>query len=206
MDYTKIYRTDVAALLGSGGSGSGGSGDEVLAIVPYRLAPGAERVERTPQVIERRLEPLPRRLRRRAQDVHGRARRSGGDRSPLDRILAIDWPWNRIDWDARLAGTSVAGGTGSHAVRIADATRDGAGHFAVATAHRFVVVRRIGTDKFTFAAEAPRADVVYARRRGRPFQRGRVVIGFVDGSQLTVDIGIFTAGQANRLVTALSPQ
>jgi hypothetical protein len=198
MDYTKIYRADVAALLGPG--------DEVLAIVPYRLAPGAERIERTPQVIERRLEPLPRRLRRRAQDAHDRTRRPGDGRSPLDRILAIDWPWNRIDWDARLGGTSVAGGPGSHAVRIADATRDRAGHFGVVTAHRLVVVRRVGTDKFTMAAEAPRADVVYARRRGRLFQRGRVLIGFVDGSQLAVDTGILSARQAGRLVTALSPQ
>jgi hypothetical protein len=198
MNYTKIYRTDVAALLDPG--------DEVLAIVPYRLAPGAERIERTPEVIERRLEPLPRRLRRRAQDAHGRMRRPGGGRSPLDGILAIDWPWNRIDWDAKLAGTSVTGIPGSHAVQIADATRDGTGHFGVVTAHRFVVVRQVGTDKFTVAAEAPRADVVYVRRRGRPFQRGRVVIGFVDGSQLAVGTGILFARQATRLVTALSPQ
>lgn len=199
MDYTKIYQADITQLLGPD--------DQILTVVPYRLAHGAERVERDAEVIERRLRPLPRGVRRRAQELGARDRRGDGtaQRSLLDRILDIDWPWNKIDWDEKFAGTSVAGRPGSLAVRLADGTRHGVGQFGVVTARRFVVVRRIATDRFTLVAEAPRNDVVQARRRSRPFQRGRVVIGFVDGSRLAVDTGILLAGQAKRLVAALAP-
>jgi hypothetical protein len=196
MDYTKIYQADIATLLGPD--------DQVLAVVPYRPAPGAERVERTPDVVERRLRPLPRGVRRRAQEAHAEERRPDG-RSLLDRLLDIDWPWNRLDWDEKLGGTSVAGAPGSLAVRLADSTRNGVAQYGVVTAQRFVVVRRVGTDRFTVVAEAPRGEVVYARRGGRLFQRGRVVIGFTDGSQLAVLTGIFVSGQAKRLAAALSP-
>jgi hypothetical protein len=178
MDYTKIYSADIAQLLGPE--------DQVVAVVPYRLAHGAERVERDAEVIERRLRPLPRGLRRRAQELGTRERPADGtaNRSLLDRILDIDWPWNGIDWDEKFAGTSVAGLPGSLAVRLADGTRHGVRQFGVVTTRRFVVVRR---------------------RRSRPFQRGRVVIGFADGSRLAVATGILLAGQAKRLVAALSP-
>lgn len=199
MDYTKIYHADITQLLGPD--------DQVVAVVPYRLAHGAERVERDPEVIERRLRPLPRGLRRRVQELGSRERPADGtaNRSPLDRILDIDWPWNGIDWDEKFAGTSVAGRPGSLAVRLADGTRHGVRQFGVVTTLRFVVVRRIATDSFTLVAEAPRSDVVQAKRRSRPFQRGRVVIGFADGSQLAVATGILLAGQAKRLIAALSP-
>ena len=199
MDYTKIYQADIAKLLGPD--------DQVFAVVPYRLGHGAERVARDQEVMERRLRPLPRGLRRRVKERASRERPAEGtaNRSLLDRILDIDWPWNRVDWDERFAGTSVAGRPGSLAVRLADGTRHGIGQFGVVTERRFVVVRRIGTDRFTLVAEAPRNDVVQARRRSRPFQRGRVVIGFTDGSRLAVDTGILLAGQARRLVAALAP-
>jgi hypothetical protein len=196
MDYTKIYQADIAKLLGPE--------DPVLSVVPYRLAHGAERVERTPEVIERRLRPLPRGLRRRAQELQSRDRQSDS-RSLLDRILDIDWPWNRLDWDEKLGGTSVAGQPGSLAIRLADGTRHGVALYGVVTARRFVVVRRIGTDRFTLVTETPRGAVVQVRRRGRLLQRGRVVIGFADGSLLAVQTGILLTGQAGRLVAALSP-
>jgi hypothetical protein len=189
MDYTKIYRADVATLLGPA--------DQVLVIVPYQLAEGAERIEGPPEELESRLNPLARRLHRRAREP-----RTGG-RSPLDRILDVDWPWNRVDTDEMLAGVAVSGSTGSHAVRIADATRRAVGLFAVVTGQRFVIVRRTGTDKFELVAEVPRAEVVFARRQGRLFQRGRVVVGFADGSRLAVHTGVVTAGQAKRLVRIL---
>jgi hypothetical protein len=199
MDYTKIYQADIDQLLGPD--------DQVLAVVPYRLAHGAERVERDPEVVERRLRPLPRGLRRRAQELGSRERSADGaaNRPLLDRIFDIDWPWNRIDWDEKFAGTSVAGRPGSLAVRLADGTRHGVRQFGVVTPRRFVVVRRIAADRFTLVAEAPRSDVVQALRRSRPLQRGRVVIAFSDGSRLAVDTGILLAGQAKRLVAAMSP-
>jgi hypothetical protein len=196
MDYTKIYHADITKLLGPD--------EQMLAVVPIRLAHGAEHVERSPEVVERRLRPLPRGLRRRAQDLQSRGRRAE-NRSLLDRILDIDWPWNRIDWDDKLGGTSVVGPPGSLAVRLADAARHQVSQYGVVTTRRFAIVRRIAADRFTLVAEAPRDEVVQARRHGRPFQRGRVVIGFADGSRLAVETGILLTRQAGRLVAALSP-
>lgn len=178
MDYTRIFHADITELLGPD--------EPVLTVVPYRLAPGVERVER---------------------DVEAAAteRRSTGDRSLLDRILDIDWPWNRIDWDEKLAGVTVTGRPGSLAVRLAEGTRHGVSQFGVVTARRFVVVRHVATDRFTLVVEAPRGDVMRATHRSRPLQRGRVVIGFADGSQLAVHTGILLGRQAKRLVAALSP-
>jgi hypothetical protein len=197
MDYTKIYQADIAKLLDPE--------DQVLRVVPYRLARGAERVQRecTPDVTGGRLSPSPPGPCPQTQESPSRERHSD-NRSLLDRILDIDWPWNRIDWDEKFGGTSVAGRAGSLAVRIADGTRHGARQFGVVTARRFAVVRRIGTDRFTLVAEAPRKDVVHVQRRGRLLQRGRVVIGFADGSQLAVENGILRTGQAKRLVAALA--
>lgn len=194
IDYTKAYHTDVAGLLGPG--------DQLLAIVPYRLAHGAEKLERTPEVVERRLRPLPRRLRHRAGDLHAREHR---DRSLLWRIIDPDWRWNRIDWDQVIGGTSVAGRFDSLAVGLYNATKQGVGQYGVVTAQRFTVLRKVGTDRFEPVTEVRRADVVYARRKGKLFQRGRVVIGFVDGSYIAVNSGILFTGQARRLVTALFP-
>jgi hypothetical protein len=157
-----------------------GSADEVLAIVPYRSAYGTERFETEP-----------------------RERRSGS-RSPLNRLLDIDWPWNRIDWDKVIGGVSVSGSPGSSAIRLADATSNDAGQFGVVTGQRLVVIRQVGGDRFELVAEAPRAEVVYARRKGRFLQRGRVVIGFADGSCMAVTTGILLTHHAKRLITALS--
>ena len=219
MDYTKIYSADITELLDDE--------DQVLAIVPYRIAHGAERVERdqdpgqdagqasgqdrdqdgNQDVAEPRSGPQPPGERRHVQQPGpGSRERHPESPSPLDRLLDIDWPWNKIDWDDKLGGTSVAGRPGSLAVRLADGTRHGVSQFGVVTARRFVVVRRIATDRFTLVVEAPRGDVVRVRRRSRPFQRGRVVIDFTDGSQLAVHTGILLTAQANRLVAALSPE
>jgi hypothetical protein len=172
VDYTRIYGADVSELIGSA--------DEVLAIVPYRPAYGAERLEMEP-----------------------RESRSGG-RSPLDRLLDISWPWNRIDWDKVIGGVSVAGSPGSPAVRLANATENGVGQFGVVTGQRFLVVRHVGHDRFELVTETPRAEVVYARRKGRLLQRGRVVIGFAGGSSIAVNTGILFTHHAKRLTTALS--
>jgi hypothetical protein len=196
MNYTRIYRTDVARLLDPD--------EQVLAVVPCRLAYGAERLEHTAEVLERRLRPLPGPLRRRAQAVLTRAGGSG-DRSALDRVIDfLDWPWNRIDWDEKLWGVALAGRSGSHAVRLADAIRDGASPFGVVSSRRLLVMRRIAAERFQMVAEVSRSEVLDARRRGRPLQRGRVVIGFADDSRVAVGTGILLTGQAGRLVAALA--
>jgi hypothetical protein len=195
MDYTRIYQADLVRLLDPQ--------ERVMAVVPCRLAYGAERLERRAEVPERRLGLVPEVLRRRVEQVQ--RRRSGG-RSLLDRIIdLLDWPWNGIDWDEVLGGVVVAGRPGSHAVRLAGAARDGVGLFGVVTPQRLAVVRRVATDRFELVVEAPRVEVVEVRQRGRPLHRGRVVIGFADGSRVAVNTGIVLTGQARRLVAALTP-
>ncbi len=196
MDYTKIYRADLAKLFGPG--------EDVFAVVPYRLAIGAEPPPRTSEEVERGLRPLPRGLRRRVADLSTRERQRG-NRTLLHRILDFDWPWNRVDVDEKISGTAVTGAAGSVGVRIADATRDRIRQFGVVTERRFVVVHQQAAAKFELVTEVPRADMVSAVRRGRLFQRGRVVIAFADGSSIAVNTGILLTGQARRLVTALSP-
>jgi hypothetical protein len=196
MNYTKIYRTDIARLLDPG--------DQVLVIVPYRLAHGAAAIEWTSEEAGHGSRYIPRRLRDRVADTQ-----EPGGRSLLDRILGIfspNWSWNNIDWDKVIGGTSVTGRSDSPAGRLYTATREGVSLFGVVTAQRFAVVRNIATDRFEPVAEVSRAQVVSARRRGKPLQRGRVVIGFADGSHIAVSSGILFTGQARRLVTALSPQ
>jgi hypothetical protein len=156
-----------------------GSADEVLAIVPCRSAFGTERLETEPR------EPR------------------SGNRSTLGHLLDIDWPWNRIDWDKVIGGVSVSGSPGSWAIRLAHATANDSGQFAVVAGQRLVVIRQVGGDRFELVAEAPRTEVVYARRKGRFLQRGRVVIGFADGSSIAVTTGILFTHHAKRLATAL---
>jgi hypothetical protein len=199
MDYTKIYRTDVAALLGPG--------EQVLAIVPYQHAPGAEQVQGPPEELERRLPPLARKAHRRVRERNARERRSARSSWPFRLLfLDFDWPWNRTDVDEKLSGIAVAGTVGSHAVRIFDATKRVEGDYLVVTDQRFIVVHRVGTDRLEWIVDAARADIVFARRASRLFQRGRVIIGFADESKLAVLTGVIVAGQAKRLVTAFSPQ
>jgi len=196
MDYTNIYNGDVARLLGAN--------DRVLAMVPCRLAHGAENVARTARVIERRLSPLPGVVRRGAVDRH-KHRAPRRARSVLERIIDQDWPWSRVDVDEKISGTSLAGFSDSRAVQFADATRARTNLFALVTSHRFAIVRRTAGGDFEIVVEAPRAEVVSAVRRGRPLQRGRVVLGFADRSQVAFECGILLTGQARRLVASLMP-
>jgi hypothetical protein len=196
VDYTKIYRADMATLLGPD--------ENVFAVVPYRLAFGAEPPPATPEEAERRLGSLPRGLRRRVADL-GTHERPPGNRTLLHRVLDFDWPWDRVDVDEKIGGTAVGGAPGSIGVRFADATRDRVGQFAVVTAQRLAVAHQQAKDRFALVAEAPRADVVSAVRRGRLLQRGRVVIAFADGSAIAVNTGILLTKQAKRLVAALYP-
>jgi hypothetical protein len=198
IDYTKNYQAKIAGFLEPG--------DQVIVIVPYQLAHGAEKIAWTPEERERKLWYLPRRAR---QEMAGTRPPRGRDRSLLDRVLDMlspSWPWDDFDMEKAIWGATVAGRSDSPAGRLYIATKRGAEQFGVVTAQRFAVLKKVGMDGFELVAEARRAEVVSARRRGRPFQRGRVVIEFADGSHIAVLCGLFLTGQARRLVTALSPQ
>jgi hypothetical protein len=199
IDYTKNYQAKIAGLLDPA--------DQVIAIVPYHLAHGAEKIAWTPEELERKFWYLPRRARK---ELAGTQPRRDRDRSLLDRVLdalSPSWPWDDFDLEKAIWGATVTGRSDSPAGRLYSATEKGsAERFGVVTAHRFAVLKKVGLDRFELVAEARRAEVVSVRRQGRPFQRGRVVIEFADGSHLAVLCGLLLTGQARRLVTALSPQ
>lgn len=112
----------------------------------------------------------------------------------------------------RMLGTvSAAGHAGSWAARLLaarDPTAKRLSKLAV-TDLRLLLVSHI----FSFRDKNPdyRIDLAVPRdalgnvaRRGRPLNRGRVVIEFTDGSMVAVDRGSFFTGQASRLVKALT--
>jgi hypothetical protein len=180
LDYLKIYRDDLRPLL---------AGDEEpLVMVPVWLAYGTRRIKRP-----------------RARRTRDGAERSGR-RSALDVVLSVfdpAWRWNNLDWDRVLGGVTVSGPAGSWAHRLAAVVDDAPGAYAVVTHRRLLVARRQGTQGFTAVSEVPRRVVAGARRQGRGYSRGRVVVEFADSSTLALHAGFVDAGRANRLVRAL---
>jgi hypothetical protein len=183
LDYLKIYRDDLRPLLADD--------EEPLVMVPVWLAYGTHRIKR----------PLSARARR----TRDGAERSGR-RSALDVVLSVfdpAWRWNNLDWDRVLGGVTVSGPAGSWAHRLAAVVDDAPGAYAVVTHRRLLVARRQDTQGFTAVSEVPRRAVAGARRQGRGYSRGRVVVEFADSSTVALHAGFFGTGRADGLVRAL---
>ena len=196
LDHLKIYRDDLGPLLGDG--------EEPFAMAAVSLANGSRRLERTPEDVDRALRPAPRRVRERAKAAPGEP---GGGRSFLDVVLGVldpRWRWNSTDWDKALSGVAAAGHVGSCAYRLVAAIEGQQSLYAVVTDRRLLIVRRQGTKDFTAIFEAPRQAVTTARRKGRGYSRGRVVVEFADKSLVALHAGFVDPGRANKLVRALT--
>ncbi len=192
LNHLKIYGQDLGPLLADG--------EEPFAMAAVSLAHGARRLERTPEDVERALRVIPRRARERAKE------QSGG-RSFLDVVLGVldpRWRWNSVDMDKALSGVAAAGHVGSQAYRLVGAVENQQSLYAVVTGRRLMIVRRQGTKDFTTVFEAPREAVVTARRKGRGYSRGRVVVKFADSSVVALHAGFVDTGRANALVKALT--
>jgi hypothetical protein len=197
LNHLKIYRDDIRPLLDDG--------EEPFAMAAVSLANGARHLERTPEDVDRALRIAPRGVRDRAKaQARGEGKPEG--RSFLDVVLGVldpRWRWNSTDWDKALSGVAVAGHVDSTAYRLVRAIDGQQALYCVVTARRLLIVRQQGTKDFTVVFEAPRQSVVTARRKGRGYTRGRVIVEFADSSMVALHAGFVDAGRANDLVKAL---
>ncbi len=195
LNHLKIYRDDIRPLLDDG--------EEPFAMAAVSLANGARHLERTPEDVDRALRIAPRAVRDRAKAQAGGAPEG---RSFLDVVLGVldpRWRWNSTDWDKVLSGVAVAGHVDSIAYRLVKAIDGRQSLYCVVTDRRLLIVHRQGTKDFTVTFETPRQTVVTARRKGRGYSRGRVVVEFADSSVVALHAGFIDAGRANSLVKAL---
>lgn len=110
-----------------------------------------------------------------------------------------------------LGGVSADGQTGSWAFRLVGAYRGLLGkqrsQFLLVTDRRLLLASRkiFGKDPdYAVALEIPRDALAQAATEGRPFARGRVVVGFTDGSLIALKLGTYRTGPARSLAQALT--
>lgn len=118
----------------------------------------------------------------------------------FDPLLGLVVPAWEAAMQRALTGVSLMGRPGSLAHRLLDAMSWG-NHIVVTDAR--ILVADLG-DTGSLAWEAPRSIVVHAAVTPRLLQRGRVTLGFSDGSVLRVMAGMFFAKQARSMVAALT--
>ena len=109
-----------------------------------------------------------------------------------------------------LGGVSTAGHAGSWAHLLVGAYRGPLGkqrsQFLLVTDRRLLLASRkiFGKDPdYAVALEVPRDALAQAATEGRPFARGRVAIGFTDGSLIAL-LGTYRTGRARALTQALT--
>lgn len=183
-------------------------GETPIVAVMCQVAFGADRLERSPEEIEQLFRFLPGGVREKALGLlraEPPQRQEGPWEKALGRVLdAISGDLVKGEPDEWIGGVAAAGHVGSAAHRLAAALK-GETPCCVVTNRRLVFARHdYGNDSFTELASLPRRAVLAARRSGRFLQRGRVVLDFVDLSQLALMTGILFTGSANRLVSALN--
>jgi hypothetical protein len=159
-------------------------GEELLALVDLKIAPGRWNVEAPPD------ERSPgRKAADRAADVASVL--LGGANSPsLSKILGVE---------------SVSARSGSWAYRMLAAWREAPG--LLVTDQRFALLARetSGTaDRYQAVLEIPREAVANVRLAPKPLARGRVVIDFADGSLIALKYGTWRTALASRMVGSLS--
>jgi len=199
----RIYHAELRALL---------VGDESLVAAELcQQAFGSDRqLERTPADLERafRLPPAP--IREQAvAALQSEPEPAKGWEKALERVLDAltgDLIKVDVDFDKVIGGVSAAGSAGSCASRLVAALESTySSTYCVVTDRRLIFAEQAKSlDSFTELVSLPRGAVLGARRRGRFLQRGRVVLEFVDLSQLALMPGILVTRAANRLITAIN--
>lgn len=201
LDPLWIYAEQVRALVAQD--------ESPVAAVLCQQAFGSDRLERTPADWERVFGLLPGPVRER---VLALTRAEGARRPPkgweraaekvLD-ALSGDLIGGDADLDGLIGGVSAAGHAGSCAARLAAALTAARGStYCVVTGRRLILAEH-GDPRFGELLSLPLTAVLGARRAGRFLQRGRVVIDFVDLSQVALMTGMLFTGAADRLVTAI---
>jgi hypothetical protein len=214
-DKLPLYRNDFAPLLQPG--------EQPLALTRFALARGADHVALTREDLERTVSLLPAGLRKRYAEMDYRVRAmrrgdmpppppepvtpvrllTGIALLPLYPILGFLSGPDTEKWNRRIWGVAAAGATGSYAYQLHRRVGVSAKYFLMVTTARLLVVDH-GLRDSTVEVAVPRQAIRAVRRQGRPFQHGRVVIEFVDGSHYTAATGRLDTGRANKIVNALT--
>lgn len=186
--YTLSTRPDVKHDLGGGLRQFLASDERLLALVGISIAPGRRKIEAPPD------ERSPgRKAADRAADAAS-ILLGGGNTPSLNKMLGTE---------------SVSAHRGSWAYRLLDTwhnDRGGLGCLLVSDQRLVLVSRRASSEAGRYEAllDIPREAVSDVRLAPKPLVRGRVVIGFTDGSAVALKYGTWRSGVARRLVDAVS--
>lgn len=200
MDPVRLYAAELRAILAED--------ERLVAAVTCEQAFGSDRLERSPEEIDRLFRFLPGKVRREAVELLTGERPARDPRAWEKAFgLVVDALGGDLvkgDPDEVIGGISAAGHVGSVAHRLA-AALDGRTTCCVVTDRRLVFAEQSYRDNsFTEVTSIPRAAVLAARREGRFLQRGRVVMDFADLSRIALRTGILFTGAARRLVSAVN--
>lgn len=197
VDPLRLYRAELQALVGDG--------ESLRGVAHCQQAHGSDRLERSPEEMERLIGFLPGRLR---DSALAALRAEPRPEQAWERVVAVLVGADsviRFDVDQAIGGVAAAGHAGSCAARLAGAIRTESMVHCVVTDRRLILAGQdVDPVGFRPLAELPIGAVLGARREGRFLQRGRVVVDFVDLSQLALMTGVFGTGRADVLVGALA--
>lgn len=182
-------------------------GESPVVAVSCQAAFGADHLERSPDEIAHLLRFLPRGLREEflTASQSGPVPRSRWEKMlerGLDAVTAGDLV--DVDVDKLIGGVSAAGHVGSCAHRLSAALGSRAGYCIVTDRRLVLAEHKLSANSFVELASLPRQAVLQAHRAGKVMQRGRVVLDFIDLSQLALMTGILFTGAADRLVGSLA--
>jgi hypothetical protein len=194
-----LYRAELDRLL---------DGETPLAAISCQVAFGADRLERSPEELDRLVRLLPPGLRDRAATLLHEAapeRDEKGWQRALDKVVdALSGDLVDGDPERWIGGISASGPAGSWARHLSTVLDDAGLPYCVVTPSRVVFADHdLKTSSFTELVSMPRGAILHARRAGRFLQRGRVVLDFADLSTLALATGILFTGPARRLVAVL---
>jgi hypothetical protein len=195
-DPLKVYPGELRTMLGAG--------ESPVAAAMCREAFGADRVERTPEEMERAFRLLPRPVRER---LVAATQAEPAAQAPWDRLIDVLTGTTQLldPDDATLFGVTASGHVGSLAARLLEALRVREPVYCVVSDRRLVLARHhLSPASFEEVAAVPLWTVLAARRAGTLLHRGRVVLDLADLSQLAVMTGIVFTSAADRLVAAIN--
>lgn len=196
-DPLKVFESDFRAVLPAD--------ESPRAAVSFQLAFGSEQLERSPEELAHLFRFLPHGMR---EELLAAGEDGPVTKSRWEKVLergfdAVTGSLIDVDVDKLIGGVAAAGHVGSVAHRLSSALRTRA-NYCLVTDRRLLFVEHKVDGQCVEVAAVPRQAVIRARRAGKFMQRGRVVLDFIDLSQLALMTGMLFTGPANRLVAALS--
>ena len=196
IDRLKLWEAEFRALLAPG--------ESALMAIPCRVSFGTDRLERSPEEMERLFRFLPRRLQDEAMtSLQGGPITRTGWQKVWEKVLdSATGQMIDVDIDKLIGGVSATGHVGSWAHQLSSALGSRTAYCVVSN-RRLLFAEQKVNGPFAELASLPRQAVVRAHRAGKIMQRGRVLLDFADLSQLALMTGILSTGPADKLVSTI---